>query len=346
MMTISRGRLVNPGVTRWYHCISRCVRRAFLFGEGDSIVSGLDRKEWLDERHRFLSNIFAISVAGYAVLDNHLHTLVRIDVSDANKWSAQEVARRWFLVFPPRDAKRIPIKVTPEYIESRIQDVAWVEEIRKRLSSISWFMKCLKEPLARLANKADGCKGTFFEGRFKSIAILDEESLLTVCAYIDLNPVAAGIAETPEASEHTSIKERIDHVAKQGRINDLRATRQGNVAAIKASRCLEDDLWLIPIEDRRSIDSIREGMIGGFTLGSYLMLIEYTSRLIRAGKASISSELADIFDRIGTTAERWQNRIQKLAACRLYGAFVASCRQRLREVAIQLGLHHLANAGG
>ena len=53
------------------------------------------------------------------------------------------------------------------------------------------------------------------------MAILDEEALLATCAYIDLNPVAAGIAEVPESSAHTSIKERVDHVAAQGRTEDL-----------------------------------------------------------------------------------------------------------------------------
>ena len=66
-----------------------------------------------------------------------------------------------------------------------------------RLQSLSWFMKCLKEPLSRLANRQDQTRGAFFEGRFKSVAILDDESLLATCAYIDLNPLAAGIVEGP-----------------------------------------------------------------------------------------------------------------------------------------------------
>jgi REP element-mobilizing transposase RayT len=343
-VTISRAKLINPEVTRWYHCISRCVRRAYLFGEGNEDAAGLNRKAWMEERLRFLNSLFAVSVAGFAVLDNHLHTLVRMDLADAKQWSPSEVVRRWLVLFPPRDRKRLPIKVTPELIESKIQDSAYVEEIRNRLSSISWFMKCLKEPLARLANKADDCKGTFFEGRFKSIAILDEESLLTVCAYIDLNPVAAGIAEAPEESQHTSIKERVDHVASQGRIDDLRVAKRGSVAAIKAACHLEEGLWLIPIEDRRAIDSKREGMLSGFTLGNYLMLLEYTGRIVRTGKVSISPEILDIFDRIGTTSQRWQNRVKKMIANRWYGSFIASSRQLLIETANKLGLHHLANA--
>ncbi len=91
-------------------------------------------------------------------------------------------------------------------------------------------MKCMKEPLARLANDEEKTRGFFFEGRFKSVAILDGEALLAACAYIDLNPVAAGIAEVPEASPHTSIKERVDHVKAQGRTEDLKAASQGSVA--------------------------------------------------------------------------------------------------------------------
>ena len=83
---------------------------------------------------------------------------------------------------------------------------------RERLQSISWFMKCLKEPLSRLANRQDKVRGAFFESRFKSVAILDDEALLAIGAYIDLNPVAAEIAEAPETSKHTSIKIRVEHV--------------------------------------------------------------------------------------------------------------------------------------
>jgi len=91
------------------------------------------------------------------------------------------------------------------------------------LQSLSWFMKCLKEPLARLANQQDKARGAFFEGRFKSVAILDEESLLATCAYIDLNPVAAGIAVVPETSPHTSITTRVEQVKAQGRTGELKA---------------------------------------------------------------------------------------------------------------------------
>jgi hypothetical protein len=101
-------------------------------------------------------------------------------------------------------------------------------------------------------------RGAFFEGRFKSVAILDVEALSTVCAYVDLNPVAAGIAEMPETSEHTSIKPRVEHVQAQGRTEDLKAARSGSVAGSAAAGGIEESLWLCPIEDRRRLDSSRE----------------------------------------------------------------------------------------
>ncbi len=339
-MAIARAHLIDPAVTRWYHCVTRCVRRAFLLGEGAN-----DRKLWIDKRIEELSQIFSIAVGGFSVMDNHLHLLIRLDPEVAVGWSDEDVVRRWGRLFPPRDKKRQPVPVTKVWVEDRLKHPDWIATARTRLQSLSWFMKCLKEPLARLANRQDNTRGFFFEGRFKSVAILDEEALLAVCAYIDLNPVAAGIAEVPEASAHTSIKERVEHVEALGRTGDLKEAQKGSVAGSAAAAGLEDSHWLCPIEDRRGMDSSREGMIEGFSLGNYLVLVDYTGRLFRQGKAAISREVAGIFERIGTTAETWQARMQKLSEGRLLGRFFAASRQRLREVAQRLGLRRAVNLG-
>ena len=340
-MTIARAHLVDPAVTRWYHCVTRCVRRAFLLGE-----EGCDRKGWIERRLEELAEIFAVAVAGFAILDNHLHLLVRLDPDVAKEWSDEDVVRRWGRLFPPRDKARQAIAVSDQWVQERLKDVAWVVTARQRLQSLSWFMKCLKEPLSRLANRQEQTRGAFFEGRFKSVAILDDESLLATCTYIDLNPVAAGIAKSPEASPHTSIKQRVEHVQEQGRTEELKAAQAGSVAGSTAAAGLEEGLWLCPVEDRRLLDSAREGMIEGFSLGNYLLLVEYTGRLFREGKAAISAELAGVFDRLGSNAENWQARLQKLAAGRLLGRFFAASRALLRETATRLGVHHLANLGG
>jgi hypothetical protein len=340
-MAIARAKIVDPSLTRWYHCVTRCVRRAFLLGEGPD-----DRKEWIEHRVQELAEVFAIAIGGFSVLDNHLHLLVRLDPDIAKDWSDEEVVRRWGRLFPPRDKSRQPLSVSDEWIQWRLKDAGWVATARERLQSLSWFMKCLKEPLSRLANRQDHARGAFFESRFKSVAILDEESLLAVCAYIDLNPVAAGIAAVPEASPYTSIKTRVEHTKEQGRTEDLQAAEQGSVAGSSASAGIEESLWLCPIEDRRQLDSSREGMLEGFSLGSYLLLVDYTGRLFREGKATISRELSGVFGRLGSSAESWWARVEKLSKGRLLGRFFAASRDRLREVATQLGVHHLANLGG
>jgi REP element-mobilizing transposase RayT len=339
-MAIARARQIDPSVARWYHCMTRCVRRALLLGEGAS-----DRKEWIEKRIEELAQIFAVAVGGFTVMNNHLHLLLRLEPNVAAGWSDEEVVRRWGRLFPPRDKSRKPLPVTEAWVQDRLSDAGWVARARERLQSISWFMKCLKEPLARMANREDKARGAFFASRFKSVAILDSESLLAVSAYIDLNPVASGIAEAPETSEHTSIKTRVEHVAARGRTDQLEAAMGGSVAGSQVAAGFEESLWLCPIEDRRQLDSAREGMLEGFSLGSYLLLVDYTGRLFRMGKAAISAELAGIFDRLAITADTWRKRLEKLRIGRLFGRFFASTRERLKQQAGRLGVRSVWNLG-
>ena len=340
-MTIARKELVDVSVTRWYHCVTRCVRRAFLLGEGF-----LDRKQWVEDRLQELAQIFAVGVGGFSVMDNHLHLLLRLDPEVAANWSDDEVVRRWGRLYPPRDKSRKPLPISEEWVQDRLQDISWVAKTRERLSSISWLMKCLKEPISRRANREDKCRGAFFEARFKSVAILDEEVLLATSTYIDLNPVAAKIAEVPEASKHTSIKQRVDHIKAQDATAQLEAAKGGSVAGSQAVSGLEDGLWLCPIEDRRPLGATRPGMFEGLSIGNYLLLVDYTGRLFREGKAAISAELAGILDRIGSSAESWQVRMEKLRNGRSFGRFFAASRKKLQELARRLKVRHLVNLVG
>ena len=340
-MTMARADLVDVSVTRWYHCVSRCVRRAFLLNEGP-----IDRKEWIESRLQELAESFAITVGGFSVMDNHIHSLLHLDLDTGNAWSGEEVVRRWGRLFPPRDKSRKPLPVSETWVEWRLKDAQWVASARTRLASMSWFMKCLKEPLSRLANKQDLARGAFFERRFKSVAILDEESLLATCTYIDLNPVAGGIVKVPEASPNTSITTRVEHAKANGRTADVKSADHGTIAGSIASAGLEESIWLCPIEDRRNVDSSREGMLERFSLGNYLLLVDFTGRLFRDGKAVISAELTGILERLGSSADRWQTRLEKLKSGRLLDRFFAESRERLREAAAHLGVHHFANLGG
>ena len=142
-MTIARVHLVDPLVSRWYHCITRCVRRAQLLGEKE------DRKDWIEHRLKELAEIFGVSVGGFAVLDNHLHLLVRLDPETVKNWSDEEVIRRWARLFPPRDKMRRPLDVSDDWVAGHLLNTAWIERARARLASLSWFMKCLKESRRR-----------------------------------------------------------------------------------------------------------------------------------------------------------------------------------------------------
>ena len=343
-MTTARRDLVDVEVTRYYHCISRCVRQAFLCGKGFEY-----RKQWIEDRLEFLAKQFSISVAGYTVMDNHMHVLCRLDPEDADAWSAKEVVRRWLAIYPPRTLSIDDPTEAAAWVNHRSQDHKQVEIYRARLQNLGWFMKSLKEPLARRANREDQCKGSFWEARFKSIAVLDDEALLATCAYIDLNPLAAGQATVPEQAEYTSVRQRVAHVRQQGQLTRLSAAKRGSVAASQAAGNIDQDHWLLPIEDRRQHTnaqpaSKREGMLDSFSLGSYLLLVDYTGRLFRTGKARIDNGVSEIFQRFGTSQEIWGDRMKKMLSSRvLYGRFFAADRIKLTALAQRRGQHHLAN---
>ncbi len=340
-MTMPRSKLVDPELTRVYHCVSRCVRKAFLIRGEDG--QEVDYARWLEGRLRELSEAFAISVIGYAVMSNHLHVLVRLDPDRARAWSAEEVAKRWARFYPPRDARRNALAVTPEWLSERASDPAWIEHMRGRLQSLSWFMKLLKEPLARMANAVDDVKGHFFEGRFRSVAVLDEAAMLGVAAYVDLNPLAAGLAETPETSEHASIKERVDHVATSGLAADLPASQRGDAAAIARLGRAEQSHWLCPIDDRRDRGEPREGLFPGVPMSSYLLFVDHAARRLRPGKSSLPATLADIFTRLNVDPDRLTGLIETLRTGRPIGRVLATTRERLREAARHLARRHLVN---
>lgn len=342
-MTMPRRQLVDVAMTRFYHCISRCVRHMFLCGDRFA-----HRKAWVESRLEFLSTHFAISVCGFAILDNHLHVLCRLDPGVADGWSDEEVVRRWIAVYHPSCLDVDDPDVLQAWIDHQCRDAGRVARYRERLQNLGWFMKALKEPLARLANKEEGCTGTFWEARYKSIAVLDEEALLATCAYIDLNPVAAGIATTPEAARHTSIKQRVDHVRKHHSLGTLKlAAEAQSIAAARVEADLEQSHWLCPLQDRSKAGAGREGMLPGFSLSGYLELVDWTARLCRTGKARITEEVAGIMARLGTTAECWHSRLRKLmATTRWVGHYCATSAERLKTVARLRGVHHVDNALG
>ncbi|WP_345867597.1 transposase [Shewanella algae] len=267
--------------TPYYHCCSRVVRRAFLCG--DDAYSGKNydhRRGWVESLLFELEAVFAIDVAAFAIMSNHLHLVLHIDIETANRWTDREVLEQWHKLFKGDELTR---KFTQgELIEAyevpRLKHTIAI--FRSRLCDISWFMRCLNEPIARQANQEDNCTGRFWEGRFKSQALLDEAAVLTCMAYVDLNPIRAKMADTPEQSAHTSIRLRIQ-------------------AALKC----EQPTKLLPFIGNEC-DNQRSGI--AFGLKDYLELVDDTGRCIRDDKrGAICEKSARLLTRLNIPHDNW-----------------------------------------
>jgi REP element-mobilizing transposase RayT len=188
------------------------VRRAFLCGKDSH--TGFDfehRRQWIVDRIKLLCSVFAVDLCAYAIMSNHYHIVIRIDVARVKQWSDEEVARRWMQVFTG-PALMHQYLGNADLTHAELKRIAELFAIwRERLCDLSWFMRCINEPIARQANREDHCTGRFWEGRFKSQALLDARAVLACMAYVDLNPIRASMAKTPEQSDYTSIQERILH---------------------------------------------------------------------------------------------------------------------------------------
>lgn len=217
-MTRARNQQVSLDDTPYYHCISRCVRRAYLCG--DDPVSGENfdhRKVWLVERMKQLASVFSVNICAYAVMSNHYHLVLHVNHKLADSWTQDEVIQRWTRLFSRNAAALETIAGNRSSKSAREQRRRLIEQWRDRLKDISWFMRCLNEPIARRANREDDCTGRFWEGRFKSQALLDDKALITCMAYVDLNPVRAHLSATPEESDFTSIQERLVSHARRSK---------------------------------------------------------------------------------------------------------------------------------
>ncbi|MCB1552863.1 MAG: hypothetical protein KDJ14_03565 [Xanthomonadales bacterium] len=209
-MGYPRSCLVVPDTAGTYHCVSRCVRRAFLCG--DDALSGRNfdhRKQWLEDRLLELAEAFSVSVLAYAVMSNHLHVVLHVDPVRAASWSDEEVAERWVRVFPVTWQGEVDRHACLRKAQRLCANPERLAECRRLLGDMSWFMRCLAEPIARRANLEDRCTGRFWEGRFKCQALLDDAAVLACMTYVDLNPVRAGVASDLQASHHTSVHRRL-----------------------------------------------------------------------------------------------------------------------------------------
>ena len=280
-MTLPRKSLVSMSNTPFYHCVSRCVRRAFLCGyDNYSEQSYEHRRDWLETKLQDTAGIFAIKLCSYAVMSNHYHVVLHVRPDLCAKWTDREVVERWHKLFngTPFSQRFATGDLLSSSESKRLGGD--IKKWRKRLTSISWFMRVVNEHIARKANKEDQCTGRFWEGRFKSQALLDDAALLSCMSYVDLNPIRAKLANTPEASEYTSIKSRIDAL-QEGKTNP---------------EYLEDFVGI-------SLDGI--GI--PFKLKDYIELVDWSGRIIRQDKRGvIENDHPPMLDRLGLSVDNWR----------------------------------------
>ncbi len=303
-MAIPRSVQIDTTATPYYHCVSRCVRRAFLCGE--DAASGRDfshRRAWLEARLHQLAGAFTVDLCAYAVMSNHYHVVLHINSNEQKALSDADVIARWRRIFR-----------LPDGFDDMSEDArqVFVDTWRCRLGSISWFMRSINEPLARWANREDGCKGRFWEGRFRSQALLDEQALLKCMAYVDLNPIRAKRATRPENSKHTSIYARL-----QG--------ARGGLAA------MADE----PKPNEFSLPLNRQ---------DYYLLVDTTGRaLIHGKRGRIEPSLPPILQRVVKDQEQWLRDMARLT--RLYARAIGSAVS-LRSYREHLGQSRLNGVSG
>ncbi|WP_231612689.1 transposase, partial [Novipirellula galeiformis] len=312
MARLTRSEVFDPGEIAIAHICSRTVRRCFLMGNDPFTGKNFDhRKEWIEQYLTHFANCFGVDLLAFALLSNHVHLILRTRPDVVATWSDNEVARRWMMICPHRrgpDGQ--PLPPTEAEIRSIAGCPVKCDEIRKRLSSISWWMRLLCQRVAMRANHEDEESGHFFQDRFHATRIVDEASLLACAAYVDLNPIRAAMAKTLEQSDHTSVQRRIESITSD---------RDEVVPAAKRR-----DRFLAPVSIDERSDEIgpcvsRSGKRcsdKGFlpmSLEDYLETLDWTARQIAPGKyGRTPADVPPVLRRLGLDTKTW---------CELVGDF-------------------------
>ena len=304
-MTRARVDQISLEATPYYHCTVRCVRRAYLCGEDRVTGENYDhRKQWLVSRLRFLSYVYAIDICAYAVMSNHYHVVLHVDEARARDWSLEEVVERWQQLCSGHPLVNRWLLEGSQMSRAELDEVeTLIENWRERLYDISWFMRHVNETIARMANEEEQCRGRFWEGRFKSQALLDDTALLTCMAYVDLNPVRAQQCDDTLTSDFTSIQQRLFELAQakaRKSASDMTVSQR-----VEAQQQLKDELQLCDLPeaplmpfDGSSHTDIHTAL--PFTLADYLELVDTTGRQLRPNKrGAIAEQLLPLVTRLG-----------------------------------------------
>lgn len=301
----NRRDIVNAAEVGVYLVSSRTVRRAFLMGKDP--VTGQDRsyrQRVIEKRLEDLATVFAVEVLDYSTVDNHCYVVVRIRPDLVRAWSDQEVARRWLRV--NRSMLKLEPEPSQEMIARFVGDEKRLARGRMALSSLSEFMGCLKQPIAREANMRDRASDNFWGGRFESVPLEDETAVAACGSYVNLDPILARRAEGLGRAEHTSAFLRLqDELASGDReersgwlqpvtVETSEVCEQGVLTGRRASN--DGFLRMTFQEQREVIES----------------LLNFENTVHNSGNAHLHPELPAVMERLGVSAEHWSDTVHTL----------------------------------
>ncbi len=328
-MTNARKDFMQADQRGTFHLYARCVRQCFLLGNDEE--SGKDysaRKEWIPKRLRALRNTFMIDIYAYAIMSNHYHLILNNRPDLVKKLSPEEIATRWLLLHPTT-AMRSEKRNKPTAAEVAEFFIEFTEdEIRLRLSDISWFMRELNQYIAVKANREEGLKGAFFDGRFKSQYLADDDAIIACMTYIDLNPVRAKKAKSIEDSIFTSGYARMLAQTAQMNVDAIEATTYKDEDALTyyqkneivlENKIIQEAAFLAPFATKESnikndfnlaTDSSSKPFLP-ITVEKYLKLLDQTGREYHKNKPGvIEDKFAPILEAMGFQHENWMLKIK------------------------------------
>ena len=303
---------IDPSEVQIVHAVSRVTRGCFLFGDDPRSGKNYDhRKGWIEELIARFAAQFAIDVLAYSILSSHHHQMLRSRHDIVQTWDDTEVARRWLMICPIRkDKDGNPLSPSESELDTIRNCPIRLQEIRLRLSDVSWWMRLLNQRVAQRANKEDGAKGRFFEDRFKGIPVIDDASVLSCAVYVDLNWIRACMAETLELSDYTSAQRRIEAVKTETSSSELSEDAERRRQRLA-------DSFLAPVnlckatgrtEPRPSESDARCSDKGFLPMTSqeYLELLDWSARQVAIGKRGRTpDELPPILRRLGLEPTVW-----------------------------------------
>jgi hypothetical protein len=276
---------------------------------GEDRLTGQDfshRRDWIETRVEQMAGLFAIEVSFQAIMSNHFHLVLRTRPRIAKRLGREEVARRWLTITALAKAMGDGVpEPDPERVKELAKDKKRIDKLRRRLSNISWFMGILCENIARRANREDDCKGRFWESRYGCRECTDENSVLVCGIYVDLNPIVAGEAKSPQTARYTSIYQRIQ--ARQQRAN-AKDRADGWLAELTIRPGTEEDAV---VSSSRTGRRASDWGLLPISLESYLKLLNWTARQLREGKRStIPGDLEAVLDHLDVKSDAWLDTVE------------------------------------